>query len=61
MGFGEQAQAGDAAGARKLMPLRFADGAQFHLSDDFVEERAQREALERELAALRARLADEST
>ena len=30
MGFSEQAKAGDAAGAGKLMPLRFADRPQLH-------------------------------
>ena len=39
VGFGEEAKAGDAAGARKLMPLRFADGVQFHAANHAMEER----------------------
>jgi hypothetical protein len=35
--FGEEAKAGDAAGARELVPLRGADRAEFHLVDDFIE------------------------
>ena len=38
MRFGEQAKAGDAARARELMPLRFADGAQLHATNHAVEE-----------------------
>lgn len=35
--FREQAEAGDAAGSWKLMPLRFADGAQLHPANHAVE------------------------
>jgi len=33
----EQAEAGDAAGAGKLMPLRFADGPQLHAANHAME------------------------
>src|SRR5580704_2126797 len=41
VGFREEAEAGDAAGARELVPLRGADGTEFHLVDDFIEKLAQ--------------------
>src|SRR5260370_20805162 len=34
----KKAEAGDPAGAGKLMPLRFADGPELHLPDDAVEQ-----------------------
>jgi hypothetical protein len=33
----EEAKAGDASGAGKLMPLRFADGTELHLANDAAE------------------------
>jgi hypothetical protein len=36
--FGEQTKAGDAAGSRKLMPLRLAHGSQLHATDHSVKE-----------------------
>lgn len=39
VGFRKQAQAGDAAGSWKLMPLRFADGAQLHAANHPMKER----------------------
>src|SRR5260370_30169366 len=33
----KKAKSGDASGAGKLMPLRFADGPEFHLPDDVVK------------------------
>src|ERR1700683_3647451 len=39
--FGEQAQSGDAAGARELAPLRGAERAEFHLVNNFIEEGAE--------------------
>jgi hypothetical protein len=38
----EQAKAGDAAGAGKLMPLRFADRAKLQAANHAVEERFDR-------------------
>jgi hypothetical protein len=40
--FGEEAKASDAAGARKLMPLRYADRAQLHAANHAMEERFDR-------------------
>jgi hypothetical protein len=40
--FGKQTEAGDAAGSRELMPLRFADRAQFHATYHPMEERFHR-------------------
>jgi hypothetical protein len=37
VGFGEQAKAGDSAGPWKLMPLRFADGAQLQAANHSME------------------------
>ena len=38
----KQAKTGDAASAGKLMPLRFADGAQLHAANHDMEERFHR-------------------
>lgn len=35
---GKKAKAGDSARAGELMPLRFADGTEFHLQNYFLEE-----------------------
>jgi len=37
--FGEQAEAGDAAGTGKLMPLGSANGTQLHAANHAMEER----------------------
>ena len=39
VGFSEEANTSDAASARKLVPLRFADGPQLHAANHAMEER----------------------